>query len=307
MNEQGSTTEPVSAPPVRENGAAVPTEMPGDAPPVPSPLMSDGYPGLGVEGSPPAVEPALPETLSPPPEAPGPSAGEEQPALGLGPSVETSEPAIHEAPPAKPAAAVVEAPAPVVTQSADQVKMMEERLRRLEDVLASLNERRPDPPVAPLAVAVAVPEPPKESIRDKANRLADAGKVILPLATGLLRSPDPTSPTALAASVLTRPAGKPPWLLVEVYSDLRTIVRMFLDRARFQVSWVGWVVPSVALFIIISDKFFLEGMPFLGYFFTRAWFITSPLVMIIDLLAAFVTYKALLREAARYKETVGSQ
>lgn len=238
--------------------------------PTPAPL-------LPLPDSMPAHEPLLPEHA------------EEKSSIAVPP-----EPPSEPAPPA--VASAVTTP-PAAAQSPDTVQLMDERLRRLEAMLVTLSERKHvEAPVATLVV-----EKPQESIREKAGRLADAGRAILPMAASLLRAPDPTSPRALAGAAL---AGKSHWLLVEVYLELRTIVSMFFDRGRYKVSLKGWLVPVICLLVILLDGIFIESIPLLGPAIARLPFIARPLYAIIDMLAAIVMYKALLREAARYTATI---
>jgi hypothetical protein len=161
------------------------------------------------------------------------------------------------------------------------MQRVEERIRRLEDAVASLQEqRRPE-----LPVILPLPEQPPRSAASDA--LLDTGRRLLPLAVNLLAPPvTETSPTSVSGA-------RRPWLLVDAVQELRLMVAMFADR-RYRVSWVAWVVPIAILFLMIGSTYVIGGIPFIG----------SILDKLVDLLLAFMVYKVLTREAARYRESL---
>ena len=70
---------------------------------------------------------------------------------------------------------------------------------------------------------------------------------------------------------------------------------MFADR-RYQVGWVTILVPLCVFFLMIGSSMFVGGLPVVG----------SIMDKLIDLLLAFFVYKALTREAQRYREALSA-
>lgn len=166
------------------------------------------------------------------------------------------------------------------------LQQVEERLRRLEDAVAALQDRparaaaRPD---AGLVLSHADPAAPAGS--GTSDLLRETSRRLLPLAVGFLHGPS-SDPTGNATAT-----GRRPWLLVEAVDELRLIFRMFTDR-RYRVSWVAWVVPLAVVFLMVTSSMLIGGIPFVG----------SSLAKVVDLILAFFAYKALTREAHRYRE-----
>jgi hypothetical protein len=87
------------------------------------------------------------------------------------------------------------------------------------------------------------------------------------------------------------------WLFLDVLNELRTIVRMFFD-SRYNIRWSTSLVAIVMLVAIFTSYLWL---PFSG--FTILGTVWDKLV---DLVLAFFAYKALSREARRYRDTVAA-
>src|SRR5262249_26036491 len=115
----------------------------------------------------------------------------------------------------------------------------------------------------------------------------DASRHTPPAATDGAAPHDPP----VLAPVLTRSS----WLLFDVYGEFRTILRMFFDH-RYRVAWSTYLVTLVLVPLIITSHSWLPlaHLPLLG----------GLLDKVVDLVLAFFTYKALSREARRYRETV---
>ncbi len=257
----------------RNSEPALLTEAPAVAP------SPNGHAGAHPEES--AAPPAPAE--APAPEAPAPE------ATPSAPCPEEADPAAAEetqlSPP--PLAASLILPPPEAAPLP-----LEDRVRRLEDALAQLQELKGlevrvaeriavqlshDPPPA----AVPVAQPPAAST---AGMLLDAGKRLL---------------GAAATAVKQAPAEvKRAALFWEAVAEARAIVRMYLDP-RYRLSWLGRLVPLGLVLMIVTSGWWVPGggVPVFGTYF-------HPLIAKgIDLLLAFVLFKVLGYEARRYRET----
>jgi hypothetical protein len=84
------------------------------------------------------------------------------------------------------------------------------------------------------------------------------------------------------------------WLVLEILSELRAMVRMFFD-IRFRVGWGAYLAVLVIAFILVSGWLMpLAGLPIVG----------APLDKVVDLLLALFAYKRLHREVTRYREVM---
>jgi hypothetical protein len=170
---------------------------------------------------------------------------------------------------------------------------LEHRVRRLEDAVATLQDTRPleeritDRITRRLRRERA--SPPAES----GGSLVSAGRQLLPAALSLVRvQADRADEPLHSGTPLRRP-----WLLLELYADLRAMVRMFFDP-RYRPSWLARVGPLVLLALIATSWIWLPGTALLP---------TSFMTLIdkgVDLVLAFVGFKILAREACRYREVV---
>ena len=106
---------------------------------------------------------------------------------------------------------------------------LEQRVRRLEDALAHLQDGRAEPATAVASVVRAVPVTPGEA----------TAQVLLDVGRRWLGGTDSATPV----TALPR---RPAWLIVETWAEARAIVRMFLDP-RYRLSWTGRIVPAVLL------------------------------------------------------------
>jgi hypothetical protein len=243
-----------------------------------------------IEPTPP---PPAPDAI-PPNNALSPSAnGEDETALGRLaddggpplPEVQTGET------PDVPPLAV---PAPTLS--------LEERVRRLEEALALLQEQRaadtrtlssppsarlPEPPPEAKPAPPSVPPAPPPSTAV----LVDVGKRLLGAAAQVV--PPPQLPTPDIAHPANRSGVL--WLVWDTWAEARAIVRMFVDP-RYHLPWSARVLPLVVLAAILTSKYWIPGssIPFLG-----DWL----LVKLIDLLLAFLLFKWLGHEARRYRQT----
>jgi hypothetical protein len=167
---------------------------------------------------------------------------------------------------------------------------MEERLRRLEDALANLQDthtveqrivERVSERLTPAAAPPAAPPHPAPA----EQRLLPAPGLQLPL---------PLTTAALSALPGTVHQA---WLLYDMWTELRAMVRMFLDR-RYRVSWGTRLLVLVLVPVILLSHFIVPLA-------TIQW--VGPILdKLIGLFLAFFLYKGLSREAARYRQALAA-
>jgi hypothetical protein len=190
---------------------------------------------------------------------------------------------------------------------------LEQRVRRLEDAVAQLQDTRlleehvlerlsarlPRATIPEPTPAVPVPPPAPEAAPDPSSLILNAGRHLLPVAADVLRS-DPSAspgavPRAVASGLLKRS-----WLLQDMYTELRSMVYMFIDP-RYTLTWTGRVVPLALLIAIVTSFIWFPGISTLYTLVSPALGLTA--MKIVDLVMAYFLVKVLSREAARYRET----
>jgi hypothetical protein len=227
-----------------------------------------------------------------------------------------------EIPPAPPPEPVAENPPPapgeeenpaIPAAESDQVRQLEERIRRLESALttmqdvhekelATAKEAQAAVPVANVAptapLATVVPPNAEPGLREKAGQWMQAGKRMLAVAPLATAAAIPMAKMAVSAlNAQTGPSSlRHPWVLIEMYQEMRAILRMYLDRS-YRPSVQAWVVPVVALSFMICSYFFVGAIPIVG----------PVLDKLVDLGFAYVSYKVLVREAERHQQHLALQ
>jgi hypothetical protein len=179
----------------------------------------------------------------------------------------------------------------------ETVEVLEQRVRRLEDAIAALQDTQlmedrvvervrqrvelhhaEQPRPAGLFVSAArmlMPKQVEEVPPDQPH--ADAGAA-------------PDGPTANGAAPPPE-ATQPGWLLVELYREIRGMVRMFADH-RYRMSWTGKAVPLAAILAAVISWLLISGIPLIGGLLDR----------LVDLTLIVLVYKAMSRELCRYRE-----
>ncbi len=176
-----------------------------------------------------------------------------------------------------------------------RVPVLEERVRHLEEAVAALQDTRAlEQRVVERVTAQVAPAAPN-GVRESAGLLLEAGRQLLPAVAAAAEAPAPPAQPQPAAPPLRRP-----WVLFDVYAELRALLRMYLDP-RFRLTWSARVVPAVLVAAIATSWLWLPGTTLLDKLSIG---IASTLyVKAVDLLLAFVLFKVLHREVTRYRNT----
>jgi hypothetical protein len=178
---------------------------------------------------------------------------------------------------------------------------LEQRVQRLEDAVAALQDTRPleDRVVERLSERLGIKPPAREPApREPPPAHAPAFEHMISAERRTPPSPDGL-PAPAAPPLPPPPAPAPPlltrypWLLFDLLGELRAMVRMFFD-VRYHVAWSTRVTV-----LILLPLFFTSGL-----WCPLAWVpvVGTVIEKVIDLLLAFCMYKALSREARRYRE-----
>jgi hypothetical protein len=174
-------------------------------------------------------------------------------------------------------------PAPLAQAVPDTLAPIEERIRRLEAMLAGLQQMQAKEPRPTEQVTTGLPpeKPAGPSVLERATTLLEAGKHLLP-------SLAPAAPEA------GRPASGRAWLMWELLAEARAILHMYTDP-RYRLSWAGGMLPPLLLVALVTAQWWVPfaAVPVLG------WVVSK----LIELALAFVLFKVLAHEARRYRET----
>jgi hypothetical protein len=170
---------------------------------------------------------------------------------------------------------------------------LEQRVRRLEDAVSTLQDTRPLEERIVERVARRLNRNLAQTVQ-ASGMVVSHGRQLLPAALDLIRNK-----TAEAERRAAAPSGglPRPWLLFDAYAELRTMVRMFLDP-RYRPTWPARIAPLVLLALVMTSWIWLPG---------TAIFPTSLMTIMdkaVDLALAFLAFKILHREARRYRELV---
>jgi hypothetical protein len=187
--------------------------------------------------------------------------------------------------------------------------VMEERVRRLEDAVAGLQDTRQLEERVAAKVSArleSVRTPPREA----AGLVLETGRRLLPMARELLRVDDPL-PAGAAASA--RPLGPtaPPadhsprrsWLLWEACAELRLITQMILDP-RYRMTWRARLVVLGVLPGVLLSWWLWSPLPFISLVPDT---VRMLLDKALDVALIFHSYKVLARELIRYRDLVPEQ
>jgi hypothetical protein len=170
---------------------------------------------------------------------------------------------------------------------------LEQRVRRLEDAVATLQDTHPLEERIVERVSRRLNRITSQAVQE-ASGVFSAGRQLLPAAIDLIRNKADEAERRSAGS--SGSMGRA-WLLFDAYAELRTMIRMFLDR-RYRPTWLARVVPLTLLILILTSWIWLP---------VPSIFVTTILTIfdkVVDLALAFLAFKILSREARRYRELV---
>jgi hypothetical protein len=177
--------------------------------------------------------------------------------------------------------------APAVMPPDAPAATLEDRIRHLEDKVANLEDTR------------RLEERITERLARRIERKQANTAIKAPVAS--IAEPPKPPPLAVAAPpehppviVLEGKAAQRPWLIVDIFTEFRAMLRMFLDgRYRlFYMTWQTKVYPPLLLGCLIVSSWMVSSIPLVG----------TILDKVVVLILAFFLYKVLSREAARYRE-----
>lgn len=183
-----------------------------------------------------------------------------------------------------------------------RVTALEDRVRRLEDVVASLQDTRPleERVLEGLTARLERARGNPSDLANSAGLIIDAGRRLLPAAVGVLQEGVNAADAAAQAQARgSTDSSRRPWLLFEVYAELRTMLRMYVDP-RYRMGWQGRVLPVALLGAIVTSWFWLPGTATLGAISSA---LGTLYMKVFDLAIAFVLCKVVHREVQRYRET----
>jgi len=189
-------------------------------------------------------------------------------------------------------ASAANGPAPVDGAPPVRAELLEERVRRLEDAVAHLQDTKQLEERIAERLSSRLTRNSSEAIQESPPA---RGKRPPPTATF---APAPTETNHATDAQKAVPTGWRGWLLfVEAYQEARTFIRMYLDR-RYRPTWLGTVGPPAILLMILLSYFWIPFTSILPAVLER------PLEKIVDLVLAFLLLKILHREACRYRATI---
>jgi hypothetical protein len=162
-------------------------------------------------------------------------------------------------------------PGPVQPPAPFPPPELEERVRRLEDILAGMQH-------SSTAIQETPPQPPPEAPAPE----------LPPVPPDAVQRTPPATPPWLSSGLF--PSHR--WLPFEMLAEFRAMIRMYLDP-RYRLTWQTRLLPPVILFGMFLSWFLVSGIAVIGFLLDRALF----------LVLAYALFKVLTREATRYRMT----
>ncbi len=193
---------------------------------------------------------------------------------------------------------------------------LEQRVQRLEDAVAGLQDTQPleDRVVERVSERLGLRVPPKPAPASEPEPMPSAARRTAPpieqsgappaeervqVRNEVPVPPPPVSAPPAVPSFFTPPilTGHP-WLFLDLWRELRAMVRMFFD-VTYHVAWSTRLTVLVLVPLILTSGWWfpLAYFPVLGTLFDKT----------LDLVLAFFAYKALSREARRYLDYKASR
>src|SRR5258708_6925414 len=179
----------------------------------------------------------------------------------------------------------VEFPLEPALPDAAQIAALEQRIQRLEDAVAQLQDTRPIEERVVERVADRINRNRHHPVRNTTGMIIEAGRQLLPAALAPVpeQMPPPEQPAAAKSSVM--------WAALrwELLVELRAIFRMVVDP-RFRLGWPTRILTVVLLVAIATSKFWppMSMLPDP---------VATILDKIVDLAFAYMLWKVLIHEA----------
>ena len=170
------------------------------------------------------------------------------------------------APPASP-----DPPRPEEPAGPPRPAGLEERVRRLEDILADLQHTRTDIQETPSLPLPELPAPERP-----------------PLSPDDVQLPPPAGTPWLSPGLFPSPR----WLPIEMLAEFRAMIRMYLDP-RYRLTWQTRLLPALILVAMFLSWLTFAHLTLIGFLLDR----------IVFLVLAYALFKVLTREATRYRMT----
>jgi hypothetical protein len=178
--------------------------------------------------------------------------------------------------------------APTEVAAHARVEALEERIRRLEDTVAILQDTRHLEERVVERVSSRLQHSAYPAEPESTGIIADSRHHLLPVALEVLQArADTVEPPSQAASHIPRH----PWILFDFFYEIRAMFRMYFDR-RYRMQALARFLPIVALTIFLLSWFFIDSMRLIGPLLDKA----------VDVVLVCLVYKVLSRESQRYRQ-----
>src|SRR5437763_3321619 len=175
--------------------------------------------------------------------------------------------------------------------STEAVGAIEQRVRRLEDAVAALQDTQLMEDRVVERVVQRVDRAPL-TLHESHGFLVDASRMLLPKTVEAVPTDgSPAAGNSTGATALTE-AARSTWLLIEVFRDFRAMLRMLADY-RYRMTWTARIVLAVAVGVIVLSWLWLHGN-FFG--------VGTVIDRVVLVIVVVVVYKVLSREVERYRE-----
>ena len=181
----------------------------------------------------------------------------------------------------------------------ETVEALEQRVRRLEDAIAALQDTQIMEDRVVERVRQRVELHHVEQPRP-AGLFVSAARMLMPKQVEEVPPDQPHADASAAATdgatangTNTPPpeATQPGWLLVELYREIRGMMRMFADH-RYRMTWTSKAVPLAAILVAVISWLLISGIPLIGGLLDRA----------VELTLIVLVYRSMCRELSRYRE-----
>jgi hypothetical protein len=181
---------------------------------------------------------------------------------------------------------------PVETPLRNPSEPLEQRVQRLEDAVALLQDTKRLEDRLAERITKRLKREAAQAAPVSGEVLMAAGRQVLPAAMEMIRIQADNAERRL---LLPPATGKQPWLLFDFYVELRSMVRLYLDR-RYRVSWMARVIPLAALIMVLFSWLFLSGI----------WIVGPVVDRVLVVTLAFLVYKVLSREVQLYRQALAN-